>query len=357
MALRLFFIVFVSFFSYAYSDFNNISEVPCASSIMTIEATDVSETTTIYLNNRTSWTCEYKDLFDGLYGWHLGDRIHIVYVYTEGYYLQNASCQGCVPVKLKNPNAADLKVTTIKEVIRNDKKSTNTIVLQDATRWFIGSWSSSWMKDWQPGDRIIVTAQEFVFGNADHLLLNLDRGKNNLPENVRAQLLFSPETIKFEDFNKRENRDWKIIINCIWQETGSIIIELNNKTIWKGSRPKLDWEIGDNIEFAFNDEECKLINLRNSEKINATIVNVYSEEIDLPIIQKISRNGKEIILSDGSVWFSRSNRFKNWQQGNHIIVSSLSDVEIDTSTHILINIDKSTEEKNIQNYSSATLVK
>lgn len=36
---------------------------------------------------------------------------------------------------------------------------------------------SGWMKDWQAGDRIIVTAQEFIFGNADHLLLNLDRKK------------------------------------------------------------------------------------------------------------------------------------------------------------------------------------
>jgi len=45
----------------------------------------------------------------------------IVYVYSEGYYLQNASCQGCVPVKLQNVNAADLKVATIKEIIKNDK--------------------------------------------------------------------------------------------------------------------------------------------------------------------------------------------------------------------------------------------
>lgn len=357
MFLRLFFIVFVSFFSYAYSDFNNVSEVPCASSIMTIEAIDVSDKTTIFLNNRTAWTCRYKDLFDGPYGWHLGDRIHIVYVYSEGYYLQNASCQGCVPVKLQNSNAADLKVATIKEIIKNDKKSTNTIVLDDSTRWFIGSWSSAWMKDWQAGDRIVVTAQEFVFGNGDHLLLNLDRGENNLPENVRAQLLYSPETIKFEDFNKRETRGWKISINCIWQETDSFIIELNNNTLWKCSRSKLDWQIGDNLEFDLDDEGCELINLRNSEKVNATIVNSYSKEINLPIIQKISKNGKEIVLSDDSVWFSRSGGFKKWQQDNRIIVSSLNDVDINTSTHILINIDKSTEEKNIQNYSSATLVK
>lgn len=357
MFLRLFFIVFLSFFSYTYPDFNNISEVPCPSSIMTIEAVDLSDKTTIFLSNKTAWNCKFNNLFDGPYGWHLGDRIHIVYVYSQGYYLQNASCQGCVPVKLQNANAADLKVSIIKEIIKNDKNSTNTIILNDSTRWFIGSWSSAWMKDWQAGDRIIVTAQEFVFGNADHLLLNLDRGQNNLPKNVRAQLLYSPETIKFEDFNKRETRDWKISINCIWQETDSFIIELNNKTLWKCSKSKLDWQIGDRLEFHPNHEGCALINLRNSEKVKATIVNSDSKELNLPTIQKISENGKEIVLSDYSVWFSRNGRFKKWQQDNRIIVSSLKDVDIDTSTHILINIDKSTEDKNIQNYSSATLVK
>lgn len=361
MTLRLFFIAFVSFFSYVYSDSSisdsNISEVSCASSIMTIEAADVSDETTLLLNNGTAWTCKYKDLFDGPYGWHLGDRIHIVYVYFEGYYLQNASCQGCVPVKLQNANSQDLKVNSIKEIIKNDKKSTNTIVLNDATKWFIGSWSSAWMKDWQAGDRIIVTAQEFVFGNADHLLLNLDRGENSLPENVRAQLLYSPETIKFEDLNKRETRDWKISIICTWKENNSFIIELSNKTIWKCSQPKFDWQIGDHLGFDFDDEKRELINLRNSEKINGTLINSYSEEIDLPLIQKISKNGKRIVLSDESVWFLRTDGFKKWQKGNRIIVSSLGKVDIDTSTHVLINIDKSSEDNDIQNYSSATLVK
>ena|GEM_PF-5642474 len=357
MFLRVFFIAFVSFFSYAYSDFKHVSDVPCASSIMTIEGIDISDKTIIFLNNRTAWTCKYKDLFDGPYGWRLGDRVHIGYVYSEGYYLQNASGQGCVPVKLQNANAADLKVATIKEIIKNDKNSTNTIVLQDNTRWFIGLWSSAWMMDWQAGDRIIVTAQQFVFGNADHLLLNLDRKINNSPENVRAQLLYSPETIKFEDFNKRETRDWKISIKCISHETDSFTVELNNKTLWKCAQSKLDWQIGDNLEFDVDDEGCELINLRNSERVNATLINSPSNEIDLPIIQKISRNGKKIILSDNSVWLMKSRGFKKWQQGNRIIVSPLSFVDIDTSTHILINIDKSTKEKNIPEYSSATLVK
>lgn len=353
MILRLFFIVFMGFFSYVHSDSNNLFEVPCSSSIMTIE--DVSNKTTIFLNNRTAWTCKYKDLFNGPYGWCLGDRVHIVYVYSEGYYLQNASCQGCVPVKLKNANSHDLKVNTIEEIIKNDQKSANTIVLDDATRWFIGSWSSGWMKNWQAGDRIIVTPQEFIFGNADHLLLNLDQEKSNFPENVRAQLLYSPEITKFEDLNRRETRDWKISIASFWQEDNSFIIELNNKTLWKSSQIELDWKMGDNLKFDLNDKECKLINLRNSKTVKATIINSHSEEIDLPIIQKISKDGKRIDLSDESVWFLRDNKFKKWQQGNRVIVSSLDRVSFDTSTHILINIDKSTKDN--QNYSSATLVK
>lgn len=353
MILKVLLIVFMGFFSYVYSAPNNVSEVPCSSSIMTIEAADVANKTTIFLNNGTVWTCKYKDLFDGPYGWCIGDRIHIVYVYSEGYYLQNASCQGCIPVKLQNANAEDLQVNTIKEIIKNDKKSTNTIVLNDETRWFIGSWSSAWMKNWQVGNRIIVTAQEFIFGNADHLLLNLDQG-NSVPENVRGQLLYSPKTIQFEDLNKRETRDWKISIVCTWHEEDAFIIELDNKTLWQCSHPKLDWQIGDNLEFDLNDKECKLINLRNSEKIHATIMNRYSEEMDLPIIQEISRNGTKIVLSDGSAWFLGS-AYKKWRKGDRIIASSLRNISIDTTTHTLINIDKSTE--SVQEYRSATLIK
>ncbi|MGZ3632777.1 MAG: hypothetical protein ACXVAJ_00400 [Parachlamydiaceae bacterium] len=325
---------------------------------MTIEATDVSDKTTIFLNNRTAWTCKYKDLFDAPNGWRLGDRIHITYVHFKGYYLQNASYQGCVPVKLQNANSHDLTVNTIQEIIKNDKKSTNTIVLNDGTRWFIGFWSSAWMKNWQAGDRIIVTEQEFIFGsNADHFLLNLDQGEIDFPENVIAQLLYSPEVAKFEDFNKRANRDWKFSIVDTWQENNSFIIELNNKTLWRCSQPKLDWQVGDNLKFEIDHKEYRLINLRNSKKINGTIINSHSEEIDLPTIQKISKSGKRMDLSDGSVWFSRIDKYKKWQKGNRIIVSPLNRVGFDTSTHTLINIDKSTEDKDNPNYSSATLVK
>lgn len=357
MKLKLFCFAFMSFFSSVYADFNNIIEVPCSSSIMTIEAVDTSDETTIFLNNNTVWTCKYKDLFEGSYGWLLGDRVHITYVYAEGYYLQNASCQGCVPVKLQNANSPDLKVKTIKEIIKNDKKSTTTVVLNDTTRWFIGSWSSSWMKNWQVGDRIIITAQEFTLGNADHLLLNLDQRQTGNPENVRAQLLHSPETTKFEDLNQRQAREWEISIISTWQGNNSFIIELNNKTLLKCSQPKLDWQIGDRLGFKFENQQCKLINLRNSEEINATIINSHAEEIDLPTVQRVSKNGKQIILSDESVWFSNNNKFDKWQRGDRVIASSLSYVAFNTSTHLLVNVDKSTEGKESQDYTTATLVK
>lgn len=344
MFSRLFFIVFLFFYAHAYSS-SNISKVPCASSLMTIEAVNISDKINISLNNGTTWSCTYTDLFDEPYGWHLGDRVHIIYVYSEGYYLQNASCEGCVPVKLQNRNATDLKVTTIKEIIKNEKKSTNTLILEDGTRWFVGSWSSAWMPDWQPGDRIIVTEQEFMFGNADHLLLNLDRVTSKIPENVRAQLLSSLDKIIFEDFNKRETRNWNITINSISRETDCFIIKLNNKTIWKYDGSKLDALIGDELEFYPDDDE------------EWELLNGFSQEIELPIIYKISSDKKEILLSDHSVWFSRKNEFSNWQQGDRIIVSSLSDVYFDTSTHILLNIDISKKEKNIKNYNYATFVK
>ena len=182
----------------------------------------------------------------------------------------------------------------------------------------------------------------------------MDRGENSLPENVRAQLLYSPETAKFEDLNKREARDWKNSIISTWQADNSFIIELNNKTLWRCSPTKSDWQVGDTLEFDINDEKQELKNLRSSEKTDATLINGSSEEIDLPIIKKISRKGKRIVLSDESVWFSITDGFKKWQKGNRIIVSTLGRVDIDTSTHLLINIDK---DKDIQNCSSATLVK
>ncbi|MDP1879529.1 MAG: hypothetical protein Q8K60_01155, partial [Parachlamydiaceae bacterium] len=140
------------------------------------------------------------------------------------------------------------------------------------------------------------------------------------------------------------------------QGNDSFMVELNNNTIWKCSQPKLDWQIGDNLKFDFNDEEYKLSNLQNSEEISATIISGYSKEINLPIIQEISKSGKRIVLSDASVWFSKNGRFKNWQQGDIIMISSLDRIAIDTSTHILININKSIDKEN-QNNTSATLVK
>lgn len=357
MNLPFFLIVCLSLFSSAYSYSENVSEGLCPSSIMTIEAVDSSDKMIIVLNNGTMWSCTYNDLFEGSYGWCLGDRVDIVYVYTKGYYLQNASSPGCVPVKLQNINSPDLKVNTIKEIIKDEEELTNIIILDDATNWFIGSWSSNWMSDWQAGDRIIVTEQEFILGKADHLLLNLDRGTKNSPENVRAELLFSPDTIQYEDLNKRENRDWKISIANTWQARDSLLIELNNKTLWKCSQSKLDWLPGDNLEFEFDYKECKLINLRNSEKINVSIIHQDSKEIDLPTIHKISKRGNRVMLSDESVWFSGRNAFKHWQEGQRVIVSSLSEVTIDTSTHTLINIDIPCEKKDKENHRLATLVK
>lgn len=110
------------------------------------------------------------------------------------------------------------------------------------------------------------------------------------------------------------------------------------------------------MKFDFNDKKHELINLRNSKPVHATIINSYSEEIDLPIIQKIAKDGKRMDLSDDSVWFSKDGKFKKWQQGNRVIISSLDKVTFDTSTHILINLDKSTEDKDSQTY-RATLVK
>ena len=357
MKFKLLVIAFLMVVScgYADSDFNKVSQVKCPSSLMCIEEVTVSdEITTIVLDNKTVWTCKYTNLFNEPNSWCIGDRVHIVYVYSAGYYLQNASYQGCVPVRLQNKNSNDLKVNVIKEIIRNEKKLTTTIVMNDETTWLIGTWSSGWMKDWEVGDRIVVTEQEFFLGKADHLLLNLDRGRK-IPENVRAQLLTTTQIINFEDLNKRQARTWENSIASIWQQSHSFIIELNNQTLWKCSNSKSDWKIGDKLEFDFLEEKCELVNLENSERTQAVLINNSQEKMDLPFIKKITRRGIE--LSDDSVWFFGSRAFKNWKAGDRIVVSAISEVELDTSTHLLINIDAAVKVADQYNYASATLVK
>lgn len=248
--LSNFFIVIFIFFNFFILGNSTQPSLICPFSIIKIESFEESnKKTTILLDNGI--LCSYKDtdLFNGENGWMLGDRISLVYVSSQGYFLQNDSCQGCIPVKLINVHSKYLKTLYIQDILKNEEKSTNTIILSDNTRWFIGSWSSSWMSNWQIRDRILVTPQEFMFGNADHLLINLDRESSNFPGNVRAGLMYSPHQTFFEEMNKREGRSYTLKIANVWQENQCLMLDLDNGMRCKSSLPNKFWQIGDNLRF------------------------------------------------------------------------------------------------------------
>lgn len=335
--------------SMAYSEAST-STVPSA--IMTIESIDISNETVIHLDNGTSWTYKGTDMFVSPNNWELGDRVNIVYVYLDGYFLENGSYQGCIPVKFNHPLSENLAVNTIQEILFDAKKNTNKIILDDHTEWFIGSWSSCWMEKWQVGDRIIVTSQEFMVGYADHLLINLDRGKK-IPENVRAQLLYTPKTVQYDDQNKRQGSEWSVSIAKAWEENDALLIELNNGTLLRTEQPHDNWEIGDPLELTCAYGTVEVLNIRKDDEVSGKVVGWGA---DLPSVQTVSDKGKKMTLSDHSVWFSSCKEFKKWKKGERILISSKSSVSWDTTTHTLINMDRIMNNKH-QADADSTLMK
>lgn len=317
-----------------------------SSGIMTIESFEVSNNKTqLLLNNGSLWTYNDVDLFNVSKGWLAGDRVEIFYANFGGYYLKNASYQGSVDVTLTNP--ADVKTTRIQKIIKNGEKSTNKIILDDKSEWFIGSWSSSWIDKWLEGDKIIVSPSAFVFGNADHILINLDR----LVGYVRAQLLHSPQLVRYEDLNKRPANIWKINLISLWTQADSCIIEMDNKTLWRCTLPKKEWNIGDELTLEEDRKKIKIENLSSKEKIEGDILNTSSKEIQTQYVKQITKNGK-IILSDDSIW---SIGKSGWEVGNRIIVVPLRSTSYGSSTHRLLNIDKIADSSSRISY-SATLI-
>lgn len=336
--------IFTAFIFLSSPLLSSNSTISCPSSVMHIESFETSDQqTTVLLNNGTLWKYQDADLFQNKYGWQIGDRVHIVYVNFEGYYLENVSYQGSVPVKLINSSFDDIKTVRISNIIKNNEKSTNTIELDDRTTWFIGSWSSSWMTDWRIGDRMLVTPQKFLFGNADHLLINLESGdKSQLPVCVRAQLMYSPQFERIEDKNKRQAREWKVSVSNTWKQNDLFMVELNNKTIWQCNTVlKNTWQINDEVTFSLDNEAIKLKNLANKEEVKVTLINQSSNGLQTYYLRKNKQNGNKLILNDESIWFMGNCRgtFNRWKRGDRILVASKGYLGSDTATHVLINID------------------
>lgn len=334
------------------------SEMVCPSSVMTIEAFETyKHHTNIRLDNGTLWSYKYKDLFINSNAWKLGDRVHIVYVHLEGYHLENVSCQGSVPVELINSKAKEIKGLRIQQIIEDDD-APYSIVLEDGTGWYIGIWSSLWTIDWEVGDRIIVTPQKFMYGEADHYLINVDKEEDyNLPGNARAQLITSPHANLPPDLNRREGKEWKLYVSNIWSNNTTFIVQLDNKTVWECSVPSNVWLIGDEIILG-GDYQLSFKNLNNEDEVNAKIFNHSSEEIQTLYVKEIAEKENKIILNDGSIWHLgyHEKKFKKWRKGDRVIVTSKGFVDFDTSSHIIVNIDRFGGLKQNLSHRNVTLV-
>jgi hypothetical protein len=309
--------------------------------------------TNIQLDNGTLWTYKDTDLFEGEHGWRIGDRVRISAVYFEGFFLENVSCEGCVPAVLQNSNAPDLVTQRIAELIYDVENETHRVVLDDQTEWFIGSWSSKWMTDWQEGDRILVTPGEFALGNATHLLINLDQlDEQQLPGNVRAELL-SPHSLPApQDENKREGRNWTLHITSAQIEGDNLIVEMDNHTTWRCSIPKKKWKAGDQVIYDNTSSGLMIKNITQNSEETATLIDCAPALF----IKEISHNKKKAILSDGSIWLQTGfGKFWDWEAGDRLIVSKKG-IGFDTSSHILINLEKLGKEKEDSRSYTATLV-
>lgn len=335
--------------------------------------------TIILLNNGV--LCEYydTDLFTQPGGWESGDIVQIVYVYTGGYYLKNISFQGQIPIKILNPESKDIQsltITTIKKIpSKNDKAKSNDyqITLEDNSEWSVGWWSGQWMEDWTVGDRILVTFHDFIWGEANTLLINLDRTmfdpfyswSSLLCSNVRAHQKWcvgiEPPEIQFPKL--RPTSYWKLEINNISFADGFFLIELNNGTVWKstGSINLKHWEIGKEVFFNSGSTSLKLVNSQG-KSINVAFLKFVNDSINHLTIQKVLKHGNKLILSDGSIWFKNTSKraFQNWKENDRIIISTLQSSNYDTSSHLLINLDKLhnvKEHPNLLSHHKATLIR
>jgi hypothetical protein len=311
--------------------------------IMCVKNIDIStDTTTVTLNNGTSWTYQDIDLFAKPNGWRLGDRVTIVYSYWDKskYYLQNESYQKALaPVKFKAADYTNHAITTIKNIIPKSDEDGNTLVLEDGTKWFIGSWSSTWMDDWKKGDPVIATPQKFMLGDAKHLIINLKQKQDC----VRAQLIYSASSkqSKLKDSNKRSGKNYEVTVSKVWKDASSYLVELSNKTIWKSSKAK-KWTAGTKVLIEKDDKSYTLTNLKKDQETKAVFINKDSARITAPTITKVTPwyGYSKAVLSDGSIFLIEADKYEScWEVGNRVIVAPIEGVHLRVHTHNLVNCD------------------
>ena len=103
--------------------------------------------------------------------WKEGDRVKIANTLKNKYYMENLSRKFVPTVALKN-DSQDV-FPEIVEISDNGQK----ILLSDHSEWHIGWWSAQWAKYWKVGERVIITPVEAAFGEATHVIFNIQKEK------------------------------------------------------------------------------------------------------------------------------------------------------------------------------------
>lgn len=314
--------------------------------------------TTILLSNGVQCIYNDNDLFTND-GWQIGDNVNFVYTYFDGYFLENLSFQGCAPVEISDNIPNDASFLTIKSILpkKDGDVTKNTIILNDGSQWYIGSWSSSWMQNWQPNDRIIVNPQDFLLGQADYFLINIDRLQDGIfPANVRAQLLYDPIP-EVTIIDKRPVTTWPHYIAAISLKNNNTLIQFDNGLLCEcydiNNYELRKWNIGD--EVTINNK--KLINVKTNLSTDIKIINSDFSSIEALSIKSIKSKGIKIVLGDGTIWFKNSYGNDNWQPGDRVIVFYKNHASIDTSTHVLLNLDKINNKDDFPSTWNVTLVR
>lgn len=305
------------------------------------------EKTIIALSNGTVWLYEDRGLFGKTNGWQVGDAIAIDYNHLSdsGYFLENLSYCGRIPIYLKRLSKKDGAFLTIKEITHHKEEGTKysktaKIVLSDDSIWHIGSWSRKWMKKWKRNHRVIV-CPHVTAGNATHWMINLDcrdmltlfSWSPLLPSDVRAQLLSpSIKSLPSVNFLKRPAYSWTLRIKDVRDAN---LVELENGTIWQCDTLDSWWRSGDEVTFDFDNKTVKIC--KRYSKSKARLANKGSDAIHTHTIQLIKKKKGKIILNNGSTFILPHFSAKHWKKGDHVIFSPSKDTY---SSGCLINIDR-----------------
>lgn len=378
--------ILFTFFATALALTTNLFAQAAGTAPLTIKAfEECNGKTTLMLSNGMVWECKSTGLFKDPYEteastppappkrWDLQDRVQIVYkhkILSGKYYLQNVSYRGLISVKLINSNDPTIlsnKIIAI-DTWNNDPKSF-LITLDDGSKWAVGSWSGSWMQNWQIGDRMVISAThpEFRRGQAEHIGINLDRKlepHSRILSNVRmSQVSNKTAPSPFLDPKKRPAGICFLKVSRVITDGNQANIVFNNGAVWQGSAPTTKWKVNDSVSFTVPSapiHRLVMCNLTSGEQVAGKFVSASAEHLDTLQISQMSPKKSYLILNDGSVWkVEKVNipKIQTWKIKDRIAIA-LQEKDYECAYN-LINLDKALQSQETPNYSivEATIIR